>query len=152
MSLLLKNTEHAYGWVLIVMHWLMALAIFGLFALGLWMTSLGYYDAWYHRAPDIHKSIGMLVLFLLIFRLIWIGTNVKPAIVGKAWEQTSALVVHRDGERRGRGCIRLVYGTGNACQHTATSGYRRCHSSVERMGTDWPGAIAQWGRPETSFC
>jgi len=95
MSLLLKNTEHAYGWVLIVMHWLMALAIFGLFALGLWMTSLGYYDAWYHRAPDIHKSIGMLVLFLLIFRLIWIGTNVKPAIVGKAWEQTSALVVHR---------------------------------------------------------
>jgi len=95
MNLLLKNTGYAYGWISIIMHWLMALGIFGLFALGLWMRTLDYYDVWYHRAPDIHKEIGMLLLFLLFFRLIWVSTNVKPAIAGKAWEQLSALVVHR---------------------------------------------------------
>jgi len=95
MQLLLKNTEQAYGWVAIVIHWLMALAIFGMFALGLWMTSLDYYNPWYHRAPYIHKSVGMLTLFLLMFRLIWAGTNIKPAIAGKAWERLLALTVHR---------------------------------------------------------
>jgi len=90
-----RNTEHAYGSVAIVMHWLMALAIFGMFALGLWMRTLDYYDAWYHRAPYIHKSVGMLLLFLLIFRLVWLATNAKPAIIGKPWEQISALAVHR---------------------------------------------------------
>jgi len=90
-----KNTEYAYGWMSIIMHWLMALAIFGLFALGLWMTSLDYYDAWYHRAPDIHKAAGMLLLFLFFFRLTWAAANTKPAIPGKAWERLLALAVHR---------------------------------------------------------
>jgi len=95
MQLLLKNTEYAYGWVTIVVHWLMALAIFVMFALGLWMTSLDYYHPWYHRAPDIHKSVGMLLLFMLIFRLGWVAFNIKPGILGAAWERIVALIVHR---------------------------------------------------------
>ncbi|RMH61317.1 MAG: cytochrome b, partial [Zetaproteobacteria bacterium] len=31
---MLKNTADGYGWVAIVLHWLMALLILGLFALG----------------------------------------------------------------------------------------------------------------------
>jgi len=92
---MLKNTRQTYGWVTIIIHWLMALAIIAMFALGLWMTGLNYYDTWYHKAPDIHKSVGMLLLFLLFFRLAWVAVNVKPEIMGQVWERMIALMVHR---------------------------------------------------------
>jgi len=89
------NTDQTYGWVSIVMHWLMALMIFGMFALGLWMVELGYYDAWYHDAPYIHKSLGIILLLALIFRLFWRTLNVRPVLMGLAWEKLVALMVHR---------------------------------------------------------
>ncbi len=92
---MLRNTETSYGCVSIVLHWLMAVAIFGMFGLGLWMTELNYYDKWYHDAPEIHKSIGMLLLFALLFRLAWRLTNPHPKIVGGHWERLAALAVHR---------------------------------------------------------
>lgn len=92
---MLINSREAYGWVSIILHWVMAVAIFGLFALGLWMTSLDYYHAWYHKAPYIHKSVGMLMLFLLLFRIGWAAVNIKPEIYGAAWEKFIALIVHR---------------------------------------------------------
>lgn len=92
---MLRNSRERYGWVVIILHWLMALAIFAMFALGLWMTALDYYHPWYHRAPDIHKSVGVLLLLLLFFRLAWVAVNVKPVVYGKAWERTAALIVHR---------------------------------------------------------
>jgi cytochrome b561 len=67
----LRNNDRRYGLISITMHWVSALTVFGLFALGYWMVGLGYYDTWYHRAPDIHKSIGMLLLMLMIVRLAW---------------------------------------------------------------------------------
>jgi len=73
----------------------MALAVFGMFALGIWMVELGYYDSWYHDAPYIHKSLGMLLFLMLVFRLVWRLLNVRPVLMGKAWEQVIALLVHR---------------------------------------------------------
>jgi cytochrome b561 len=49
----LRNTSTDYGVVAIALHWLVALAVIGLFGLGLWMTELDYYDAWYKRGPDL---------------------------------------------------------------------------------------------------
>ena len=40
----LRNSSSRYGWVSIVLHWGVALAVFGLFALGLWMVGLDYYS------------------------------------------------------------------------------------------------------------
>ncbi|EDS0721351.1 cytochrome b, partial [Salmonella enterica] len=51
--------------------WLTALVVYGMFALGLWMVTLSYYDGWYHQAPELHKSIGMLLMIALIVRIIW---------------------------------------------------------------------------------
>ncbi len=90
-----RNTTQQYGWVSIVLHWLMALSIIGLFALGAWMVNLDYYDTWYHRAPWIHRSLGMLVLILLIFRLYWRWWNLQPILLGKAWEKSLVLWAHR---------------------------------------------------------
>jgi cytochrome b561 len=92
---MLKDTRERYGSVSIGLHWVMALAIFALFGLGLWMRTLDYYDAWYNRAPDLHKSAGMLLLFLLVARLLWRLVNMHPALLGRVWERIAALVVHR---------------------------------------------------------
>lgn len=66
-----KNTPQRYGVVSAALHWLTALVVYGMFALGLWMVTLSYYDGWYHQAPEIHKSIGILLMMALIVRIIW---------------------------------------------------------------------------------
>jgi len=92
---MLTNSRDHYGWIAIAIHWTMAVAIIGMFALGVWMVDLTYYDSWYHDAPELHKSIGMLLLLLLLFRLTWRMLNVRPALMGLWWEKLVALGVHR---------------------------------------------------------
>lgn len=74
-----RNGETQYGWVTIALHWLMAPAIIGLFLLGWWMRSLTYYDSWYREGPALHKSIGLLLLLLLLVRIGWKLANRNPA-------------------------------------------------------------------------
>jgi cytochrome b561 len=40
----LSNSGARYGAVSVLLHWLTAVLVIGLFGLGLWMTSLDYYD------------------------------------------------------------------------------------------------------------
>jgi cytochrome b561 len=75
----LKNNAHGYGLIAIGLHWFVALVLTGMFILGVWMTDLTYYHDWYKRAPDIHKSIGILLFFVIIFRLYWRMSNSTPA-------------------------------------------------------------------------
>lgn len=72
------NTAERYGWVARLLHWVMALAIFSMFGLGLWMRELDYYSPYYKSAPDLHKSIGLVLLVVLVFRLIWKLVNKSP--------------------------------------------------------------------------
>lgn len=66
-----RNTANRFGFVTIGIHWLVAVAIFGLFGLGYWMVDLSYYDDWYRTAPDIHRSIGILLFMIMALRLAW---------------------------------------------------------------------------------
>lgn len=88
----LTNKANGYGWVSIAMHWLIALGVFVLFVLGLWMTSLDYYHPWYRRAPDIHRSLGALLALVLLFRLIWRLAVPVPVSVGRPSVLVSRLV------------------------------------------------------------
>jgi cytochrome b561 len=92
----IANTDTEYGWVAIALHWIVALGIFGLFALGLWMTDLGYYHPWYNRAPALHESFGIVVLALVGFRLLWrLVTRLPRFESGMArWERLAALTAH----------------------------------------------------------
>lgn len=74
----LRNTAEGYGTLAIFLHWLVALVVIGLFTLGVWMTGLTYYDDWYKRGPDIHKSIGILLFFVMLARVIWRASNTTP--------------------------------------------------------------------------
>ncbi len=93
---MLKNTKNSYGWIAIILHWLLAVLIIGLFVMGIWMRDLGYYDTWYHRAPDLHKSLGLLTFFLLLLRYVWRLSNPLPDPSPKLalWEINSSRVAH----------------------------------------------------------
>jgi cytochrome b561 len=73
-----KNTNNRWGWISIIIHWLTAVTVTGLFVLGLWMVELDYYDAWYKKAPFTHKSIGILLFGLTMLRFFWRSVNVIP--------------------------------------------------------------------------
>lgn len=90
-----RNTQDGYGLVSIVLHWLVALTVTGLFVLGLWMVDLGYYHPWYQRAPDIHKSVGVLLFAIMLARLVWRYTNPRPETFGSIAERKVAAWVHR---------------------------------------------------------
>lgn len=66
-----RNSSSRYGLVSIVLHWGVAIVVFGLFALGLWMVDLDYYDTWRKAAPDLHKSIGLTLFAVMLIRVVW---------------------------------------------------------------------------------
>lgn len=92
----IKNTTQGYGLIAILLHWLMAVVIIGLFTVGLWMTELNYYSPWYKTAPDWHKSVGILLFGLWGLRLIWRAVNTRPHPLAshKNWEKALAAVTH----------------------------------------------------------
>lgn len=91
---MLKNTRQGYGAVAIALHWLTALTVLALFPLGLWMVELDYYDAWYHKAPDVHKSLGVLLFLVVVLRLFWRSVNPHPETLGSRLEKRVAKFAH----------------------------------------------------------
>lgn len=79
---ILNNRDH-YGWGFILIHWLMALVIIGMYPLGWYIDTLTYYDPEYRTVPNIHKSIGILLFFVLIFRVAWKWSNRTPAMLAQ---------------------------------------------------------------------
>jgi cytochrome b561 len=94
---MLRNTADDYGLIAILLHWLLAVTIVALFSFGLWMTGLDYYDPWYRRAPELHKSIGVLLFVAMGLRLAWrVGNPVPRALPGHSPAQRRlAAVSHR---------------------------------------------------------
>ncbi len=93
---MLTNTEKTYGLISKLLHWLIALAVFGLFGLGLWMVELDYYDSWYQKAPHWHKSLGVLLAVTLLIRSLWRWTNPIPQALAshRRWEVRLARLTH----------------------------------------------------------
>lgn len=91
-----RTTTTQWGWLTILIHWLTALTVFGLFGLGLWMVDLDLYDAWYHKAPELHKSVGSLLFILTLLRLLLRRYEGKPAALPshQAWERKAAHATH----------------------------------------------------------
>ena len=102
-----------------ILHWLIAIGIFGMFALGWYMSELpkeapkqmaydlfdwGIYT-WQlaeEASPrtfyfNLHKSIGVTIFALILFRILWRLTHKAPALLAsyKAWDSKLAKNVHR---------------------------------------------------------
>lgn len=92
----LRNTYQTYGAVSVVLHWLVALAVFALFGLGFWMVDLSYYDPWYRTGPDIHRSVGILLFGAVLLRLLWRLVSPVPGALAEhqRWEVVAAHLAH----------------------------------------------------------
>lgn len=92
----LRNTSSTYGVVHIVLHWLTVATVMGLFASGLWMVELGYYDPWYNRAPALHKAFGIVLVAVMVIRLVWRWSNgvPEPEPGVSRWESRAAHGIH----------------------------------------------------------
>ena len=102
----------------VVLHWLIAIAIFAMFALGWFMTDLpkeapkqsafdlfnwGMYTWQTNEAIsprsfyfNLHKSIGVTITILILLRLLWRVTHKPPALLAsyQAWERKLATGSH----------------------------------------------------------
>ncbi len=85
------NTKNRFGAVTIFLHWVTAVAIIGLFAVGWYMIDLSYYDSMSKVLLDSHKSIGILLAILLAFRLLWNAFNRRPDPVAGSTKLDSLL-------------------------------------------------------------
>ena len=74
----IRNTASGYGVVSRVFHWFMAVAIVAMFGLGWWMVRLDYYSPYYNSAPDLHRSVGIVLLAVLVLRWVWRLANINP--------------------------------------------------------------------------
>jgi cytochrome b561 len=93
--MLIRDTKAGYGLMTRWTHWVMAVAILAMFALGLWMVGLSYSSPYYYLAPDIHRSVGMLLLILLVLRFGWRLANPKPDDAELSpFERTASTIVH----------------------------------------------------------
>lgn len=91
----LGNTQLEYGAVAKWLHWLVALGILALIILGLLQSDM---DSGPQRSAirELHGSIALLALALMVSRLVWRWINVTPAhppgIPG--WQRASAALLH----------------------------------------------------------
>jgi cytochrome b561 len=90
------NTSNRFGLIAIGLHWIVALTTLGLFGLGWYMVDLTYYDKLYNTLPAIHKSIGILLMFVFVFWVIWRMINLapKPVESSSRFEVIAAKLVH----------------------------------------------------------
>lgn len=94
----LTNTERDYGAVAILLHWLMAVLLIVLTALGVYMSGLP--DVGFDKTKltliVYHKEFGILALGLAMLRLAWRVTNALPALVKELpdWQKVAARFVH----------------------------------------------------------
>lgn len=92
------NSQRHYGLVAIALHWVMALLLIGLVAMGLYMVRLpdAGYDAWKVSLILLHKELGMLALIIAAPRLLWRFANALPRLVDTLpdWQKVLARFVH----------------------------------------------------------
>ena len=75
-----------YSTVAIVLHWLLGLSIFAMFAIGIYMSDLPF-SPLRLKLYNYHKWAGITFLILSVLRLLWRLVNRPPALP-KAIEQT----------------------------------------------------------------
>ena len=89
----IKNTKTRFGLITISLHWIMAILIIGLLALGLYMVALPI-SIQKLKLYGWHKELGFLVLFLVIFRITWRLGNLMPELELPWLEKIAARSMH----------------------------------------------------------
>jgi cytochrome b561 len=85
-----------YTMTAIVLHWLIALAVVGLIGWGWWMQTIPKNPVGPRvDAFNLHKSIGMTVLLLMLARIAWRAEHPPPPFTAMpVWQAQLARAVH----------------------------------------------------------
>ncbi|MBL1321429.1 MAG: cytochrome b [Methylophaga sp.] len=99
----MNNSSARYDRVQIILHWLIALVLFFMIGLGLYMVELPKQSELPPGEESVrafyflmHKSMGLTVAMLIILRVVWRLTHKAPPLpdtVSK-WQQRAAGLVH----------------------------------------------------------
>ena len=91
----ITNSTTRYGWVAIILHWLIGIIFIGQFALGFVMVRLTSQRTAFELI-QLHKSFGFLLLGLIILRIAWRLGNAAPALPAStgALERRTAPLAH----------------------------------------------------------
>lgn len=95
-ALPLVNTANHYGLLSRHLHWVIAILFLALIPMGIYATMIPE-DVWYRQGYYVaHKTLGFLVVFLVIVRLIWRKYAPVTPLSGelKVWERKLAHGVH----------------------------------------------------------
>lgn len=76
---MLRNTERSWGAVAKFLHWSIAILVFAQFALG-WMAVTWRLSPTKLNLFIWHKSIGLLILLLVVLRILWRFANPTPSL------------------------------------------------------------------------
>jgi cytochrome b561 len=81
----------------VVLHWIVALVVIGQFALGWLMQEIPKSPPGQRASVfNVHKSIGLTILALMVVRLAWRLTHPPPALPPMPrWQARTALANHR---------------------------------------------------------
>jgi cytochrome b561 len=94
MSEAMRRPRFRYTGVAITLHWIVAVLLVANVALGLSADYMS--DSYVRTVVDLHKSIGITVLGLVILRILWRVTHKPPAMPDSysPWERIVAHVAH----------------------------------------------------------
>jgi cytochrome b561 len=91
----LTNTSDGFGLVSRVIHWGMAIGVLGMLALGTRISDMqpGLSNLWLY---SLHKSVGLILLALVLLRIVWHRLSPPPGPIGPAGgpEQRLARAAH----------------------------------------------------------
>ena len=91
----LKNSGERYGWIAMGFHWVIGPAIIFMLGLGLYMDGLPLAPKKFELI-GLHKSIGVTILTLALFRLLWRLRSIIPALPAHVpqWQKLTAHATH----------------------------------------------------------
>jgi cytochrome b561 len=75
-----NNNAEYYGSFSKLLHWLMAVLIVALLAVGFYMTGLDKEDPSRGQIYGMHKAFGVLTLMLLVIRIVWLRISPAPVL------------------------------------------------------------------------
>jgi cytochrome b561 len=89
----LRNSPDSFGIVSRLIHWLMALLIVSLIALGLRLASMepGLSNLWLY---GLHKTMGLTALGLVLLRIVWHVISPPPGPLATGWMRLFIRVWH----------------------------------------------------------
>lgn len=91
--MMLMNSKSKYGSIAKLFHWVIFILVAGMLAVGFLLDDVPKeYKSIVYNA---HKVTGVVILFLMVLRFIWMIVNVKPGIEMQAkWQRIAERLVH----------------------------------------------------------